>query len=242
MHPLNLHLLKTHLSLLIKIFGVWGRGAGPLGHPCTTPWFSSSRSLIGLTSRPWILFSWRHLHCRGLLWPSNCQGNNFLFHDCHVMLDRSILNCALYNLEFRSSKNDYVFAIFDCDVIVAQLLELTASCHHYQIIKSLREMHPEYHWFTVCGYKFNHMATKLTTLTAFTSASLKGLPVLLEGLLWNKNTNQNTNKEACFWIFELFFFIWILWGFKDRHIKKNCSFGWFSVDFQLQSTDFFSGM
>ena len=92
---------------------------------------------------------------------------------------------------------------------------------------------------TVRGYKFNHMATKLTTLTAFTSASLKGLPVLLEGLLENKNTNQNTNKEACFWNFELSFLIWILWGFKDRHRKKKCSFWWISVDFQLWLADFF---
>ena len=51
---------------------------------------------------------------------------------------------------------------------------------------------------TVCGYKFNHMATKLPTLTPFESPSLKGPPVLLEGWLENKIIRQNTNKEASF--------------------------------------------
>ena len=51
---------------------------------------------------------------------------------------------------------------------------------------------------TVCGYKFNQMATKLTTLRAFKSASLKGLPMVLKGWSENKNTRQRTNKQASF--------------------------------------------
>ena len=51
---------------------------------------------------------------------------------------------------------------------------------------------------TVCGYKFNQMATKLTTLTAFRSASLKGRPVLLEGTSENKYLSHYTNKVGCF--------------------------------------------
>ena len=51
---------------------------------------------------------------------------------------------------------------------------------------------------TVCGYKFNHMATNLTTLAAFRLALLKGQPLLLEGWSENKNIRQNANIGACF--------------------------------------------
>ena len=61
-------------------------------------------------------------------------------------------------------------------------------------------------WFTVCGYKFNHMATNLTTLAAFPLALLKGQPLLLEGWSENRNIRQNIDKGACFLKFWIIFF------------------------------------
>ena len=96
-----------------------------------------------------------------------------------------------------------------------------------------------YTYSTVCGYKFNHLVANLTTLTAFTSASFRGQPWGLEERLRNKKCRQVTNLVPCFWNFQLPFFIWIIWGFKDGHIKKNCSFWRISVDLQQWMADFF---
>ena len=85
--------------------------------------------------------------------------------------------------------------------------------------------------YTVCGYKFNHLVAKLTTLTVSRSASFRGQPWRLEERLKNKKCSQVMNQVPCFWNFELSFIIWILWGFKDGHIKKNCSFWWISQHF-----------
>ena len=115
----------------------------------------------------------------------------------------------------RLYNNFLVFSAKKCDFFSVGINLWYLKCNMYSLmwVRKWSQMTVFRRWITVCGYKFNHMATNLTTLAAFRLASLKGQPLLLEGWSENRNIRQNTNKGACFWNFELSFFIWILWGF-----------------------------